>query len=377
MIPTPRLLLPLAALLLVACDGPVEQSLPITESRQAARAAKQARPLTTAQRFGGAPMGAAPTQGVPPAKELSLEWSVPEGWEEVAPTSMRLANLQVPPDGQCYVTALPGRAGGIEDNLNRWRKQMGLGPTTREELAKLPRRQILGVQGTEVVLDGTFTGMGGPAQANYRMRGVIATFQGHTVFVKFTGSKDTVAGASAGFEAFCASLRPKGQRGTAPPPGGTKGPPPPPPVPSPFAGLSWSEPEGWKKVPSPSRMRLVTFGIEGLEQSECYLTVLSGKAGGEAANLERWQQQLGLPALGEAGLAKLERVQVLGQEVALFEGTGSFDAGKGPQPETYLAGCLVTLGEQTLFVKLVVPRGGAGAGRPGLLDFLRSLKVNQ
>ncbi len=376
MIPTPRLFLPLAALLLVACDGPVEQELPITASRQAPRAAKQARPLTTAQRFGGAPLGRAPAQAVPPAESLSLVWAVPEGWKEVAPTSMRLANLEVPPDGQCYVTALPGRAGGVQDNLNRWRKQMGLGPTTREELAKLPRRQILGVQGTEVTLDGTFSGMGGAPQAGSRMRGVIATFQGHTVFVKFVGAKATVDGASAGFEAFCQSLRPKGQRGTAPPPPGSEGPPAPVPS-SPFASLAWSEPQGWKKAPSPSRMRLVTFAVEGLADSECYLTVLSGKAGGEAANLERWQEQLGLPPLGEAGLAKLERVKVLGQEVAFFEGTGSFGSGEGPQPDTYLAGCLVTVEDQTLFVKFVVPGGGAGAGRAGLLAFLQSLKVNK
>lgn len=377
MIPTPRLFLPLAALLLVACDGPVEQNLPITASRQAPRAAKQARPLTTAQRFGGAPLGKAPSQAVPPAKGLSLVWTVPQGWKEIAPTSMRLANLQVPPDAQCYVTALPGRAGGIEDNLNRWRKQMALGPTTREELAKLPRRQILGVQGTEVVLDGTFSGMGGAPQAGSRMRGVIATFQGHTVFVKFVGPKATVDAASAGFEAFCQSLRPKGQRGTAPPHGGSKGPPPPAPTTSPFASLTWSEPQGWKKAPSPSRMRLVTFGVESLAGSECYLTVLSGKAGGEAANLERWQEQLGLAPLGEAGLAKLERIKVLGQDVAFFEGTGTFGSGEGPKANTYLAGCLVTVEDQTLFVKFVVPGGGAGAGRAGLLTFLQSLKVNK
>jgi hypothetical protein len=368
-IPTPRFFLPLAALFLVACDGPAEQSVQITASRQASRAAKKARTLTTAQRFGGSPLGkAAPPQAVPPAKGLSLVWTVPAGWKEIAPTSMRLANLQVPPDGQCYVTALPGRAGGIQDNLNRWRKQMGLGPTTREELAKLPRRQILGVQGTEVSLDGAFSGMGGSPQSGFRMRGVIATFQGHTVFVKFVGPQATVAGASDGFEAFCESLRPKGQRGTSPPP----------PMPtSPFARLTWSEPKGWLKAASPSRMRLVTFNVPDLAGSECYLTVLSGKAGGEAANLERWQKQLGLPPLGEAGLGKLERAKVLGQDVALYEGTGTFDAGQGPKANTYLAGCLVTVGDQTLFVKFVVPGGGPGAGRAGFLAFLQSLKVNK
>lgn len=374
MIPTPRLFLPLAALFLVACDGPVEQELPITASRQAPRAAKQARPLTTAQRFGGAPLGKAPSQGVPPAEGLALTWSVPSGWKELEPTSMRLANLEVPPEGQCYVTVLPGRAGGVQENLNRWRKQMGLGPAAREELAKLPRRQILGVQGTEITIDGTFSGMGGSGQSGYRMRGVIATFQGNTVFVKFVGPKATVDAGAGGFESFCESLRPKGQRGSA---GGNQPPPPAPAPASPFAGLAWSEPEGWVKAPSPSRMRLVTFNVSALPNSECYLTVLSGKAGGVAANLERWQKQLGLPPLGEAGLTKLERVEVLGRSVALFEGTGSFDGGKGPQPNTYLAGCLVTVDDQTLFVKFVVPGGGPGAGRAGLLTFLKSLKVNK
>lgn len=356
---------------LLACDGPAEQTLVITEIRQAPAPAKAARQLSMAQRFGGV-RAPAPT----PAG-LRLDWKVPPGWKQVAPTDMRPVNLVVPPDGQCYVTTLPGRAGGVQDNLNRWRKQMSLPPATREELAALPQRTVLGVRGIEVVLDGTFTGMGGAPRAGSRLRGVIATFQGHTVFVKFIGSQATVEQAGAAFEAFCGSLRPKAQRGRAPhPPAGGAKPPVGPPS-SPFAGLKWSQPAGWQKSPSPSRMRLVTFTVDGLPKSECYLTVLQGAAGGEAANLERWQDQLGLAPLGESGLAALKRVEALGQTVALFEGVGTFPVGETPTANTYLAGCAILVEGQTLFVKFVVPGGGAAAGRDGFLTFLKSLRIGK
>ena len=62
---------------------------------------------------------------------------------------------------------------------------------------------------------------------------------------------------------------------------------------------------------------------------------------------------------------------MLGAERTLYEGVGTFDG----KPETYLAGVAVQHGGQTLFVKLVVPGGGQGAGRADLLEFLSSLRV--
>lgn len=54
---------------------------------------------------------------------------------------MRVASFKVQNDaGQqadVSVIPLPGRAGGDESNVNRWRGQVGLGDLSAEELAKI------------------------------------------------------------------------------------------------------------------------------------------------------------------------------------------------------------------------------------------------
>lgn len=358
---------------LVACEGPPPPTKQISETRRAPSAAKPALDQTSAQRFGsqGGPMQIRPPQAAPAPIELT--WEAPPAWEAQPATSMRAANFRVPPDAECYVTLLPGRAGGLAENLNRWRKQMGAAPLEQSELAALPQRQILGVSGVEISIDGTFTGMGGAPREGYRMRGVVAIFQGSTVFVKFVGPAQTVAAGDAAFAAFCASLGIKGgPKVDAPPPADA------PPRAGALGGLDWEVPAGWKEVPSPSSMRLLTFSIPALPDAECYLAVLQGAGGGEAANLERWQGQLGLEPLGEAGLAKLSKIQVLGREVAFFEGIGSYSGMQaGPKTGTYLAGCAVPVGERTLFIKLVVPGANQATERAAFLSFLASLKVAQ
>lgn len=375
--------LPLAVLAtaLLGCDGPPPATKVIDQTRRAPHAAKPALEQTSAQRFGGQSQGPAPVRPHQAAPgPLELTWVAPAAWEELPATSMRAANFKVPPDAECYVTILGGRGGGLGENLNRWRGQMGQAPLSQSELAALPQRQILGVSGVEVRIQGTFSGMGGPPRENYSMWGVVASFQGSTVFVKFVGPSAAVAAGAGDFDAFCASLAVKGGPGAgAASHGGGHA---PPARAAALGGLEWTVPSGWTEAPSPSQMRLLTFTIDGLAGAECYLAVLQGAGGGEAANLERWQGQLGLPALGEAGLAKLPKIQVLGREVAFFEGVGAF-SGMQPGPEAgaesvaYLAGCAVPVGERTLFVKLVVPGVKEPTQREAFLAFLASLKVAQ
>ena len=57
------------------------------------------------------------------------------------PSGMRLASFSLPsdPDADCSVTVLPGTADGVQANVDRWRKQMGLGPMDPAEMAKMPQ----------------------------------------------------------------------------------------------------------------------------------------------------------------------------------------------------------------------------------------------
>jgi hypothetical protein len=67
------------------------------------------------------------TTSAPPIK-----WKTPEGWTEVAPSSMRYASFSAPAEDagkiDISVVTFAGDGGSDADNINRWRGQMGLAP---------------------------------------------------------------------------------------------------------------------------------------------------------------------------------------------------------------------------------------------------------
>ncbi|MHC4923733.1 MAG: hypothetical protein ACYTG4_06600, partial [Planctomycetota bacterium] len=71
----------------------------------------------------GMDMGAA--HGAPSNPFL---WDLPEGWASIPGSSMRQGNFKVikRPEIECYLAILPGKSGGVEANVNRWRGQIGL-----------------------------------------------------------------------------------------------------------------------------------------------------------------------------------------------------------------------------------------------------------
>ncbi|MGV3661309.1 MAG: hypothetical protein ACO1TE_14065 [Prosthecobacter sp.] len=143
-----------------------------------------------------------------------LTWTVPEGWSESATpdaSGMRLVDLRFGPnqEGECYISLMPGPAGGLEANVNRWRTQMGQAPYTPDEIAKLEKKPFFNRDATFVAFDGDFKGFGAEqAQTGYRLLGLIHSAEQATIFVKLTGPKALVEQNSAAFDAFCQSIRP-------------------------------------------------------------------------------------------------------------------------------------------------------------------------
>ena len=146
---------------------------------------------------GGAPAGS------------PFRWEMPGGWEELPPSSMRVANFRFGAGGigECYLTALPGSGGGTVANLNRWRGQMGLGPSNEDEIAALPTIMFLGQPALYATMDGVFSGMGSAPKEGYRLLGTILSSDQFTLFVKMTGPVDVVKEEEENFKLFCASLR--------------------------------------------------------------------------------------------------------------------------------------------------------------------------
>lgn len=146
-----------------------------------------------------------------------LTWETPAGWARAERSQMRPVNLTFGPanEGECYLSLLPGGGGGVLANVNRWRKQMGQPDITEEELAKMPKKTLMGIEGVFVSIDGSYTSVGASeAKADQRMLGIVAAMGEAGLFVKMVGPKALVEANTAGFDQFVSSLRlrmPQGQ----------------------------------------------------------------------------------------------------------------------------------------------------------------------
>lgn len=196
--------------LLPSCKR-LEESEAITESRDLSKyARKPALDIPSAARFYDQE---AQQQAEDPnaPQQHPLVWVRPEGWVEKPSSQMRLIDFRFGPkeEGECYLAALPGPAGGLAANINRWRGQIGATPLSDEEIEKLPRKSFLGGPAHFVTVDGSFKGMGDEASAkqDYRLVGLIHQASELTLFIKMTGPKALVEENTAKFEAFCQSVQ--------------------------------------------------------------------------------------------------------------------------------------------------------------------------
>jgi hypothetical protein len=171
-------------------------------------------PKVAATAVPGAPAGmpaagvpGAPGGGVeaPPAPHgaSALAWTLPRGWTESGPSSMRHATLKAPVEGRLDVSVvvLPGPAGGELANVNRWRNQIGLPPLDEAALGAA-RKTVRSKAGPVSVFDFTSEG-----QAKSRMIAGLLAVGGNTWFVKMVGDAGPVGTAKPDFTRLLESLR--------------------------------------------------------------------------------------------------------------------------------------------------------------------------
>jgi hypothetical protein len=101
---------------------------------------------------------------------------------------------------------LPGDAGGLRGNLDRWCDQVGRPPLTDEAFAALERIEVLGQRVPLLALEGDFTGMDGATRSGHGLLGVACIRPGESVFVKLTGPEALVRAEHGNFVAFVRSL---------------------------------------------------------------------------------------------------------------------------------------------------------------------------
>ncbi|HSI11598.1 MAG TPA: hypothetical protein VK961_06115 [Chthoniobacter sp.] len=141
------------------------------------------------------PGTAATAEAKPPAEALPSEPApaahivAPEGWQEVPPGQMVVAKFAVNKEGgkaDVSVSVFPSDTGGTLENVNRWRRQMGMEPVDEN-----------GLQECITSLGSGIDGAPGPVLAdlskdNRRLLGAIVPREGKWWFYKMFGDASVV-----------------------------------------------------------------------------------------------------------------------------------------------------------------------------------------
>jgi len=146
-----------------------------------------------------------------PKKQGPFIYQAPIDWVEQAGSAMRIANFRFGKEneGECYLSFLQGESGGVTENINRWRKQMGMEPMSEAEMATIGTLKMMSSDAYFIDLKGTFSGMQQDPKEGYRMLGAILPLgeMGMTIFVKMTGPAALVEEHSLDFKRFCFFLK--------------------------------------------------------------------------------------------------------------------------------------------------------------------------
>ena len=291
----------------------------------------------------------APVDATPPARP-SAPWVVPSGWQERPdPAGMRAASYGVTlPDGRemdVSVVALGEQAGSVLDNVNRWRRELGLAEVAEAGLDALRSPVRIGRQ-DGFLYDLVSEGAGPGASAPVRTLAAMLPAGGMTVFFKAKGEARLVADEKKNFIAWLGSVL-TGPAESAPATAGAGS------APAPSAGASdgpqWTVPGHWRDS-GPRPMRLASFEIpgDGGVTGDVSVSSLGGDGGGLLANVNRWRGQVGLAPFDEAGL------QAAAVPIRLASGQSGILVNLGGGSGSILA-AVVPAGDRTWFFKLTAP----------------------
>jgi len=131
------------------------------------------------------------------------QWQVPSGWQEVPPTQMLLAKFVMPdkeqPKAEITVSVFPGDAGGVLQNVNRWRRQIRLEPVQEDSLEKMTTSLEL-PEGKAILVD--LTGQNPTNGQPTRIIGAILPKGDRTWFYKLMGHEQIAEREKAAFIKF-------------------------------------------------------------------------------------------------------------------------------------------------------------------------------
>lgn len=160
-------------------------------------------------------VGSAPASTEPaPNGAGDYTWEVPEGWRKSnTGSSMRLITFTMGDrpgqEAECAVFVFGGDGGGRLNNFNRWLGQFGQEPLQDTELMLQPTVFFFNEEVPLLVCEGSYEGMGGPAKEDQMLLGASYELETESLYIKFTGPRETVRNNWNKFMVFCASIQEK------------------------------------------------------------------------------------------------------------------------------------------------------------------------
>lgn len=144
------------------------------------------------------------TDGKSAQNPSSWSWVTPSGWSDMPGDGLRLARFTLPGGGENTVVLLSGDAGGVEANVRRWTKQLGM------ELTNLEIQQFIDdavqVQSNLNFSLFDFTSLvDGPGDTAFLV--AIASVGGETMFVKAEALSSTLSKQKEAFISLLRSLK--------------------------------------------------------------------------------------------------------------------------------------------------------------------------
>jgi hypothetical protein len=308
-----------------------------------------------------------PATQMQPSQQPQLQFTLPNGWQEIAPSQMRVASFTVTnANGQTAdVGVIPLPAGENEiDLVNMWRDQVQLPATTNSDSQTVSvgndPAKLFEVVGTAPIVDGKFP---------KRILVAELTRGATSWFFKMDGEDSFVAAQKENFLQFLKSVSfvenaPAQMSGTSL---GNQN----------FlvpntntlvvggANSIWTIPANWQEMP-PSEFLVAKFLIQnGDAKADVNVSSLAGEGGGLLANVNRWRGQLGLSPVNFIGTSAI----IGGDNIQIVDFTGT-DSKTGKPAR--LVGAIVPQNGQTWFYKLMGDGQIVAQQKDAFIKFIQS-----
>jgi hypothetical protein len=284
----------------------------------------------------------------------------PKNWEPQPLSQMREASFIVRGDNggtaDISLVRLGPAAGNVLDNVNRWLGQLKQPAVTEEKL-----RSMIQPLGDAAVVDLSGQPENGDPAKDGRIIGAIASDENGTAFYKMRGNAALIGAEKENFLKWVSASR--GGTSTS---ARTNSTTPAAPSDSDRPQIKWELPAGWSATP-PSAMRYASFSAEkNGEKADISVVTFPGDGGSDVDNVNRWRQQIGLPAVGEELLKPMI--------AAVHAGDVHIDTIDMAGPSARLLAGWTRHGGHAWFFKVTGPPQLIEEEKPKFMAFLQSIR---